>query len=46
MLDPFTRILYSTNADEFRKVQERRERGMDIVEAIESIVQEQEALAA
>ena len=41
MLDPFSRILYSTNADEFRRVQEKTTSGLSLNEAIESVLQEQ-----
>ena len=41
MLDPFSRILYSTNADEFRNVNENLAAGMSIEKAIEAVVNTQ-----
>lgn len=43
-LDPFSRILYSTNADEFRQVQDYASQGMSLTNAIEAVVREQEGL--
>jgi len=45
MLDPFSRILYSTNANEFRLVQEFQQEGLSITDAIERVVASQRMAA-
>jgi conjugal transfer ATP-binding protein TraC len=44
-LDPFSRLLYSTNPDEFRAVTSRRTQGMSVGEAIEAVIAQQEGKA-
>jgi conjugal transfer ATP-binding protein TraC len=41
-LDPFSRLLYSSNPDEFRAVKSRMDQGMSVEAAIEDILAEQE----
>ena len=45
-LDPFSRLLYSTNPDEFRAVTSRMAQGMTVGEAIEDVIVSQERKAA
>jgi conjugal transfer ATP-binding protein TraC len=40
-LDPFSRLLYSSNPDEFRAVKSRMDRGMSVEAAIEDVIQTQ-----
>ena len=40
IVEPLRRLLYSTKADEVQAIAERRSRGMSVVEAIESLLQE------
>ena len=40
-LDPFSRLLYSSNADEYRALEERMKRGMKVEEAIEDLIEVQ-----
>jgi len=41
-LDPFSRLLYSTNAKEYRLIEEFRQKGASIEEAIELVITMQE----
>lgn len=41
ILDPFSMLLYSTRAEDFQAIKSLRERGMSVVEAIETILQQQ-----
>jgi len=45
-LDPFSRLLYSSNPDEFRAVTSRMKRGMSVEAAIEEVMASQERKAA
>ena len=45
-LDPFSRLLYSSNADEYRALQERMNLGMSVEEAIEEVIAVQERRVA
>jgi len=45
-LDPFSRLLYSSNPDEFRAVTSRMAQGMSVGEAIEEVIVSQERKAA
>ena len=42
-LDPFSRLLYSSNPDEFRAVTSRMDQGMSVAQAIEEVIAEQES---
>ena len=39
MLDPFTRLLYSTNAEDYQELQETIDRGLNTVDAINYVLQ-------
>ncbi len=45
-LDPFSRLLYSSNPDEFRAVTSRMKRGMSVEAAIEEVMASQERKTA
>lgn len=40
-LDPFSRLLYSSNADEYRALQARMNQGISVAEAIEAVILQQ-----
>jgi conjugal transfer ATP-binding protein TraC len=40
-LDPFSRLLYSTNAEEYRLIEQLRQQGSSIEQAIEAVIQHQ-----
>jgi conjugal transfer ATP-binding protein TraC len=42
-LDPFSELLYSTKADEFQAVQELKDRGLSIEEALEWLLANRES---
>ena len=42
-LDPFSRLLYSSNADEYRALQTRLNNGMSVEQAIEDVIRTQES---
>jgi conjugal transfer ATP-binding protein TraC len=40
-LDPFSRLLYSTNAEEYQAIESHIKRGASIEEAIENVIERQ-----